>query len=283
MAQNAIAPLVRRALVDAQIDAAIKSGKKKPKRRRKEGEEDLDPQANAEVIELQQAMLNAAEDDVMANEERKPALAKLRMLPRVVDGLQKQHWQQSIFDNNLLEAVRRFLEPLPDKSLPALNIQRELFKALEKLSPSIDTISLKMSGLGKIVLFYSRNRRVEPDLRRRADRLIEVWSRRVLGRSASYRERASEIPKAASFYSGSGFSQSQMTQLSEELAKEKDDPSRRNVRIPQPISGGFKIAPRSFIDSNVAAGEGGDASVRAALASRERLNAFKKKVKEAKK
>ena len=117
-------------------------------------------------------MLNAADDDVLANEDRKPALAKLRMLPRVVDGLQKSHWQQSIFDSNLLEAVRRFLEPLPDKSLPALNIQRELFLALEKLSLSIDTISLKMSGLGKVVMFYSQNKRVEKDLRRRADRLI---------------------------------------------------------------------------------------------------------------
>lgn len=68
--------------------------------------------------------------------------------------------------------MRRFLEPLPDKSLPALNIQRELFAALEKLSPAIDTISLKMSGLGKVVMFYSRNKRVEGDLRRRADRLI---------------------------------------------------------------------------------------------------------------
>ncbi|CAO1620863.1 unnamed protein product [Parajaminaea phylloscopi] len=274
---------LRRAVVDAQIDAAIKSGRKKQKRRRKEGEEDLDPQADAEVAELRSAMMNAAEDDVMANEERKPALAKLRMLPRVVDGLQKQHWQQSIFDSNLLEAVRRFLEPLPDKSLPALNIQRELFKALEKLSPSIDTISLKMSGLGKVVMFYSRNRRVEADLRRRADRLIEAWSRPILKRSASY--RAIEIPKSGNYYAGGGLSQSQASTL---LALSQDpsadiDPKRRNVSIPQPVSGGYKVAPRSYIDPSMAGGEGGDAAVRSAIASRERLNAFKRKVKEAKK
>lgn len=272
---------VRRALVDAQIDAALKSGKKKLKRRRKEGEEDLDPQADAEVADLRSAMMNAAEDDMMANDERKPALAKLRMLPRVVDGLQKQYWQQSIFDSNLLEAVRRFLEPLPDKSLPALNIQRELFKALEKLSPSIDTISLKMSGLGKVVMFYSRNRRVEPDLRRRADRLIEAWSRPILKRSASY--RAIEIPKAGNDYSAA-LSRSQKVLLA--LSQDQEGgvyPNRRNVSIPQPVSGGFKVAPRSFVDPSVAGGEGGDAAVRATIASRERLNAFKRKAKEAKK
>ena len=115
----------RRKNLDTRINEALKKGKKKIKRRAKDGEEDLDHQADAEVAELRSAMMNAADDDVLANEDRKPALAKLRMLPRVVDGLQKQHWQQSIFDSNLLEAVRRFLEPLPDKSLPALNSRGE--------------------------------------------------------------------------------------------------------------------------------------------------------------
>ena len=36
-------------------------------------------------------------------------------------------------DNNLLEGVRRWLEPLPDKSLPALDIQKEFFPALKKM------------------------------------------------------------------------------------------------------------------------------------------------------
>ncbi|CAO1625855.1 unnamed protein product [Sympodiomycopsis kandeliae] len=266
---------LKRAMLDARIDAAVKSGKKKIKRRKKDDGEDLDPQADAEVAELRSQMLNAADDDVIANEERKPALAKLRMLPRVVDGLQKSHWQQSIFDSNLLEAVRRFLEPLPDKSLPALNIQRELFAALEKLSPSIDTISLKMSGLGKVVMFYSQNKRVEKDLRRRADRLIEMWSRPILKRSSSY--RAMDIKKA-SYISSQSLSQSQQQQLLLSQSQSSSDPSRRNVTIPQPVLGGFKIAPRSLLDS-----ADSDERSRVANASRERLNALKRKVKEAKK
>jgi transcription factor SPN1 len=66
--------------------------------------------------------------------------------------------------------VRRWLEPLPDKSLPSLNIQRAFFPIL--LGMEIDTISLKMSGLGKVVLFYSMCGRVEAGIRRIADRLI---------------------------------------------------------------------------------------------------------------
>lgn len=78
--------------------------------------------------------------------------------------------QQSIMDNNLLQGVRRWLEPLNDKSLPSLNIQRAFFPLLLRME--IDTITLKMSGLGKIVLFYTKCGRVDPAIRRMADKLI---------------------------------------------------------------------------------------------------------------
>lgn len=40
---------------------------------------------------------------------------------------------QSIIDQNFLDAVRMWLEPLGDKSLPALNIQRSLFEIMGKV------------------------------------------------------------------------------------------------------------------------------------------------------
>ena len=97
--------------------------------------------ADEEVSALRAEMLAAADEDEEANRFRQPATAKLRLLPRVVSTLQKTHLQQAIMDNNLLEGVKRWLEPLPDRSLPALNIQKELFGVLENMS--IDTISLK--------------------------------------------------------------------------------------------------------------------------------------------
>jgi transcription factor SPN1 len=41
--------------------------------------------------------------------------------------------ETTLFDQNVLDAVKQWLEPLPDKSLPALNIQRELFDVLIKV------------------------------------------------------------------------------------------------------------------------------------------------------
>jgi hypothetical protein len=63
-----------------------------------------------------------------------------------------------------------WLEPLPDKSLPSLNIQKAMFPLLDRMY--IDSTSLKMSGLGKLVLFYTRCDRVDKGIARIADRLI---------------------------------------------------------------------------------------------------------------
>ena len=114
-------PTVIRAQVNAQIDAALKSGKRRSTRRRAAGEDDLELMADEEVSALRTEMIIAADEDEEANKFKQPATAKLRLLPRVVSTLQKTHLHQAIMDNNLLEGVKRWLEPLPDRSLPAVS------------------------------------------------------------------------------------------------------------------------------------------------------------------
>jgi len=150
---------------------------------------------------------------------------------------------QSILDNNLLEGVKKWLDPLPDKSLPALNIQKDLFEVLSKMY--IDTNSLKESGLGRVVLFYTRCKRVTPAIKRAADNLIEVWSRPIIKRSASYRDR--EIPTAA-------FDNNHKPEkLSVILARARESEvgrSRKNaVRIPERELGTYSIAPKPNMGS----------------------------------
>ena len=140
--------------------------------------------------------------------------------------LTRTHLQQAILDNNLLEGVKRWLEPLPDKSLPALNIQRQLFAVLESMT--IDTISLKMSGLGRVVVFYSLSKRVETQIRRSAEHLIEVWSRPILKRSASYRDRH---VVQAEWHQDSPYNPS-----SQLASAHVDNSGRRNVGIPASVS-----------------------------------------------
>ncbi|CAE6517689.1 unnamed protein product, partial [Rhizoctonia solani] len=180
---------------------------------------------------------------------------------------------QSILDNNLLEGVRRWLEPLPDKSLPALSIQNAFFEILPKLD--IDTAVLKESGLGKIVLFYTKCKRVTPAIRRTADTLVANWSRPIVKRSASYRDR--HVPIAEAEIS---VRTEKLNKLLERAALTNNGRGRKNaVRIPESSLGRYTVAPKAGnagVSANVAA------DVERRKANQERLRRMQRKLDTAK-
>jgi len=72
-----------------------------------------------------------------------------------------------------------------------LNIQTAFFEHFEKMN--IDTETLRESGLGKIVLFYTKCPRVIPRIARIASTLVDTWTRPILKRSASYFDKVVPI------------------------------------------------------------------------------------------
>ena len=84
-------PAERKAKLQKQIDDIIKSKKRsRPKKRKKDAEEEaLDRFADEEVIQLRDDMLRAAAEDDEANKEKLPGTAKLKLLPRVKEVLQR--------------------------------------------------------------------------------------------------------------------------------------------------------------------------------------------------
>ncbi|KAG6334411.1 hypothetical protein ID866_4680 [Astraeus odoratus] len=226
--------------LDMQFDAILKSKKSSRPKKRKNEDDVLDRYADEEVSRLREAMLNAAADDEQANRDKLPATNKLKLLPQVMEVLRKQSLSQSIIDNNLLEGVRRWLEPLPDRSLPALNIQRDFFPVLKKME-FIDSAVLKESGLGRIVLFYTKCRRVTPDIQRIANDLVSTWSRPIIKRSASYRDRV--IPVAQEETA------ERNERLNAILARAKEGEKNRirknAVMIPQRELGSYTVAPKA--------------------------------------
>lgn len=127
--------------------------------------------------------------DNNARENNEPAIHKLKMLPTVVQLLNRNTVQHSIVDpdTNFLQSVKYFLEPLPDGSLPAYTIQRDLFAALARLP--IEKEALLSSGIGKIVLFYTKSKKPEIGVKRTAERLLGDWSRPILKRSDDFKQR----------------------------------------------------------------------------------------------
>ncbi|KAF2085782.1 hypothetical protein K490DRAFT_6199, partial [Saccharata proteae CBS 121410] len=176
----------RRRELDMKMDAALKSSSNR--RSRKTGI-DLEAAADAEVDDMRVKMTRAAQLDNEGRQTGQPAQHKLKLLPEVVALLNRNTLQNSIIDpeTNLLEAVRFFLEPLSDGSLPAYNIQREIFTALAKLPVTKE--ALISSSIGKVVLFYTKSKRPEPGIKRMAEKLIGDWTRPILKRTDDYRKK----------------------------------------------------------------------------------------------
>lgn len=134
-------------------------------------------------------MTEAAKADTDARQAGQPAMQKLQLLPEVIALLGRNTLREQLVDpdTNLLEAVRFFLEPLNDGSLPAYNIQRELFAALAKLPITKDV--LIASGIGKVTLFYTKSNKPELVIKRQAERLLGEWTRPILKRTDDYRKK----------------------------------------------------------------------------------------------
>lgn len=106
----------------------------------------------------------------------------------------------------------------------------------------IDGPVLKESGLGRIVLFYTKCKRVHLDIQRIANDLVSMWSRPIIKRSASYRDRV--VPTAQE-----EASERANERLNAILARAKEGEKNRirqnAVMIPQRELGNYTVAPRA--------------------------------------
>ncbi|KAL1306489.1 hypothetical protein AAFC00_005184 [Neodothiora populina] len=266
------------------LDAAL--AKPKSSRSRKAGI-DLEASADAELEDMRRRMAEAAQADTQARDANRPAMQKLQLLPEVVALLNRNTLQQALVDPdiNLLEAVRFFLEPLNDGSLPAYNIQRDLFSCLAKLPITKD--ALVASGIGKVVHFYTRSPKAEQSIKRQAERLVGEWTRPILKRTDDYRKR--EFQEADYDPVAFAQSQSQSQRAGAQGLSAADKAARaaaaRKKALEIPMAGNrarvmgglgtYTIVPRSNTET-ILAGQGPPGSASRRLGARAGDEMFKK-------
>ncbi|KAK4056122.1 Transcription factor iws1 [Microbotryomycetes sp. JL221] len=241
----------RRRALDAKLEAIIKKPKRAGgKKKKNANEDDLEMMNDEAVATLRRDMLDAADRDVEDNERGRYAVHKLRLLPRVVEMMQKTALAEPLIEAGALEAVRKWLEPLPDKSLPAVNIQRSLFEILRTLS--IETSALKSSGLGKIVYFYTKCKRVEPGIARMANQLVSDWIRPIIRRSKQMTDRLApndfddidnDDDDNVPGYGEYDYATQQQKRAQASQGASGGAVAKRHARIPNQLSASFKIAP----------------------------------------
>lgn len=264
----------RRRLLEEKMDQAVKN---KTVRRKKADEDDLERMQDDKIDFLKNKMIEAANLDVEKNSNGQIATEKLKLLREVIDTMSKADLAISILDNNLLEAVRLWLEPLPDASMPAYQIQKELIHSLTTLP--IKTDHLVASGIGKVLVFYQRSKRTEPTLKKIVDRLIGDWTRPILNKSDSYKDRTIRFHD----YNKLRFlNQLQLKKRSKQIEPkslyEQQAERRNRAAIPSARTTAYKIAPR--VDPSLLARQGrGGTDERFTRINRKMTNSRKKLVK----
>jgi len=143
-------------------------------------------------------MEQAHREDKDSLKNKKPGLAKVKLLPEVQSFFQKQFVRESLFTEkndgegssiapggvSVLKQCRKWLTPLPDGSLPNLKIRDGLLKSLEKLELGEEL--LRKSGIGKSIMVLSKHRTESSQNKKICRALIQKWSRPIFAISSAY-------------------------------------------------------------------------------------------------
>ncbi|KAI4328020.1 hypothetical protein L6164_020417 [Bauhinia variegata] len=174
---------------DDEIKDLFKMGKKKKKNERS-------PAEMALLVENVMAELEVtAEEDAELNRQGKPAINKLKKLPLLTEVLSKKQLQAEFLDHGVLTLLKNWLEPLPDGSLPNINIRTAILNILNDFPIDLEQYDrreqLKKSGLGKVIMFLSKSDEEIGVNRKLAKDLVDKWSRPIFNKSTRFEDMRS--------------------------------------------------------------------------------------------
>lgn len=170
---------------EAHTDSVQRDNRESPKKGRARGrprgkkvEKAADEDVSLQAKSLVERMREAVAIDNKDNKDQKPAVEKMALLDGLYGKLINRKYRTALIENGVLAAIRAWLEPLPDRSLPNIKIKRSMLEALMHMK--VDAWHLESSQVGKIVNFYSLNPREDKDIRKLARALVQKWTKLVL-------------------------------------------------------------------------------------------------------
>ncbi|XP_027135943.1 protein IWS1 homolog isoform X1 [Larimichthys crocea] len=240
---------------DFDIMLARRKAMNSKKRRHRDGGtfiSDADDVVSAMITKMNEA----AEEDRTLNSQKKPALKKLTLLPQVVMHLKKQDLKETFIDSGVMSAIKEWISPLPDKSLPALRIREELLRILQEL-PSVSQETLKHSGIGRSVMFLYKHPKESRSNKDLALKLINEWSRPIFGLTSNYkgmtreerqqRDLDQQMPQRRRLSSGGQTPRRDLEKqlTGEEKALRPGDPGFcARARVPMPSNKDYVVRPK---------------------------------------
>lgn len=159
--------------------------------RRKRKNVDIINDSDDAIARMISQMQEAAEEDRLLNGAKQAATKKLKMLPFVLKHINKADLQMTFLDLGVLNVLKDWLSPLPDGSLPHLQIREGLLKVLAEFPP-MDGRALKMSGIGKAVMYLCRHPKETRVNKKIAGKLINEWARPIFGVTSNFKSLSRE-------------------------------------------------------------------------------------------
>ncbi|XP_051151635.1 protein IWS1 homolog 1 [Andrographis paniculata] len=251
------APQAEEGEEDEEIKELFKVGKRKKKNEKSAAEIAL-------LVENVMAELEVvAEEDAELNRQGRPAISKLRKLSLLTDVLSKKQLQQEFLDHGVLTLLKNWLEPLPDGSLPNINVRAAVLQILSDFPIDLEQYDrreqLKKSGLGKVIMFLSKSEEETTSNRKLAKELVDKWSRPIFNKSTRFEdmknfeeERPLKRPSAKkAMNKGAGMS-SRDDDLDlagySQSSKSGQSSSRQHASRPEAMSMDFVVRPQSKVD-----------------------------------
>jgi transcription factor SPN1 len=176
----------KRAVVDSDDDGPAPM----PGVRAKKGSANKmsDEEVKAQCIAFVERMEQACHEDNVNNRLKKPALKKSLMLEETKQMLLRSEWHEELLNAGVLVTATKWLSPLPDRTLPNINIRDGLLRALASFQ-EVTKDMLKASKVGSVVMFLSKND-PEPALQKAAADLVQQWSRMLSSGTDSWQALA---------------------------------------------------------------------------------------------
>jgi len=247
------------------------------RRRHRDGGFDLTTDVDDQIKSLVDAMTEAANEDRNSNTDRRPAIQKRKMLPQVKAMLVRTDLIEPMAENGMIGAISEWLAPLPDKSLPALEVRSTLLNILGSSYLHLEQGTLKQSGLGKAVMFLFKHPKETKENKSMAAKLIREWSRPIfqLDSSISKEDRLTRdynhmpsakrarlsisdegLPVNSNTPSGSRNRES----IDEEGLRPGDFGFINRARVPKPSTKDYVIRPKHQVEGKFHESKGRSAS-----------------------